>query len=121
MGCGVVVFYLGGDGSGRIQSLLLAVALMIIGAQTVFMGLQADMIAQNRKLLEDIQYRVAQGGLRAAGRAGPAAGHGQQRPRRPAGRKMSKGRKRWYENYGCRNRLCRFVRLRCCLAPHHNG
>ena len=58
IGLRFVVFYLGGDGSGRIQSLLLAVALMIIGAQTIFMGLQADMIAQNRKLLEDIQYRV---------------------------------------------------------------
>ena len=53
-----VMFFFAGEGSGRIQSLLLSVALMIIGVQTIFMGLQADMIGQNRKLLEDIQYRV---------------------------------------------------------------
>lgn len=53
-----VIFFFAGEGSGRIQSLLLSVALMIIGVQTIFMGLQADMIGQNRKLLEDIQYRV---------------------------------------------------------------
>ncbi|MCQ2532324.1 MAG: glycosyltransferase family 2 protein [Saccharofermentans sp.] len=44
--------------SGHVQSLLLAVTFFIIGAQTFIMGLQADLIAANRKLLEDIQYRV---------------------------------------------------------------
>lgn len=47
-----------GQGNGHIQSLLLAVALLLLGAQTFFMGLQADLIARNRKLLEDIQFRI---------------------------------------------------------------
>lgn len=45
-------------GSGHIQSLILAAVLMMMGGQTFVMGLQADLIAANRKLLEDIQYRV---------------------------------------------------------------
>ena len=45
-------------GSGHVQSLILAAVLMMLGAQTFFMGLQADLIAANRKLLEDVQYRV---------------------------------------------------------------
>lgn len=43
---------------GHVQSLLLAVTFFIIGAQTFIMGLQADLISANRKILEDIQYRI---------------------------------------------------------------
>jgi glycosyltransferase involved in cell wall biosynthesis len=46
------------DSMGHIQSLLLAVALILIGVQTIVLGLQADLIAANRKILEDVQYRV---------------------------------------------------------------
>ncbi len=42
---------------GHVQSLILAAILMLMGAQTFFMGLQADLIAANRKMLEEIQYR----------------------------------------------------------------
>ncbi len=45
-------------GTGHVQSLLLAAVLAMMGTQTFMMGLQADLIAANRKLLEDIQYRV---------------------------------------------------------------
>ena len=31
---------------------------MLLGFMTLVMGMQADLIANNRKLLEDIQYRV---------------------------------------------------------------
>ena len=44
--------------SGHVQSLILAAVLMMMGTQTFIMGLQADLISANRKLLEDIQYRV---------------------------------------------------------------
>lgn len=44
--------------SGHIQSLILASALLMMGVQTILMGFQADVIAANRKILEDIQYRV---------------------------------------------------------------
>jgi len=46
------------NSGGHVQSLLLAVALILIGVQTIFLGLQADLIAANRKILEDVQYRV---------------------------------------------------------------
>ncbi len=53
------LFYVfNGDGNGHIQSLILAVALMIMGFQTIILGLQADLIASNRKILEDVQYRI---------------------------------------------------------------
>ncbi|MCR5790243.1 MAG: glycosyltransferase family 2 protein, partial [Lachnospiraceae bacterium] len=46
------------EGTGHVQSLILAAILMIMGFQSVLIGLQADIIAANRKLLEDIQYHV---------------------------------------------------------------
>lgn len=68
---GVVVFAIGvimgivqlhyvfsGVGGSHIQSLILTTVLLLLGAQTFFMGLQADMISKNRKILEDIQYRL---------------------------------------------------------------
>lgn len=45
-------------GAGHVQSLILACTLMIMGFMTFIIGLLADVIAANRKLLEDIQYRV---------------------------------------------------------------
>lgn len=53
-----LVFFVQGNGAGHVQSILLSVLLLILGFQTVITGLQADLIASNRKLLEDIQYRV---------------------------------------------------------------
>ena len=47
-----------GSGGGHIQSLILAAILIIIGFQTIVMGLLSDLIASNRKILEDVQYRV---------------------------------------------------------------
>lgn len=53
------LFYLfSGTSAGHVQSLILAAILMIIGFQTIVMGLLSDIIAANRKLLEDVQYRV---------------------------------------------------------------
>lgn len=43
---------------GHIQSLILAAIFTIVGAQTLFMGLHADLIAANRRMIEDVQYRV---------------------------------------------------------------
>lgn len=53
-----LVLYSQGNGRGHVQSLILSAVLLLLGFQTFFMGLQADLIAANRKLLEDIQYRV---------------------------------------------------------------
>ena len=47
-----------GDGSGHIQSLILTAILVMMGFQTITIGLLGDTISANRKLLEDVQYRV---------------------------------------------------------------
>lgn len=47
-----------GSASGHIQSLILCAALLMIGVQILITGVQADLISDNRKLLEDVQYRV---------------------------------------------------------------
>ncbi len=51
-------FYFTGYGSGHVQSLLLAAVFLIVGFQIMLMGLVADVISGNRKLLEDLLYRV---------------------------------------------------------------
>jgi len=51
-------FYLIGNGEGHIQSLILAAVLMIVGFQVGMIGLLADIISANRRLIEDILYRI---------------------------------------------------------------
>lgn len=58
IGVRFIILYLRGYGAGHIQSLILSSILLLIGFQTFILGLQADLIACNRKLLEDIQYHV---------------------------------------------------------------
>lgn len=58
LGIRFLIFYFKGLGGGHIQSLILAAVLLMIGWQTIMIGLQADLIAANRKLLQDIQFRV---------------------------------------------------------------
>ncbi|MCR5358136.1 MAG: glycosyltransferase family 2 protein [Lachnospiraceae bacterium] len=53
-----LVYFFMGSGNGHIQSLVFSSTLMLLGFMTFIIGLQADLIANNRKLLEDIQYRV---------------------------------------------------------------
>lgn len=54
----LIIFLTTGSGSGHIQSLILCAALLMIGVQILITGVQADLISDNRKLLEDVQYRV---------------------------------------------------------------
>lgn len=58
LGFRYIIFLLQGTGDGHVQSLILTAILLMIGFQTFIVGLLADIIASNRKLLEDIQYRV---------------------------------------------------------------
>ena len=58
IGLRFIVFYLKGHGDGNIQSLILSSMLIRVGVQSFIIGLQADIIAANRKILEDIQYKV---------------------------------------------------------------
>lgn len=60
VGIGVrfLIYFAQGAGTGHIQSLILASMMIILGVMTGIVGMQADIIAGNRKLLEDIQYHV---------------------------------------------------------------
>jgi hypothetical protein len=58
LGIRYVVFIIEGISGGHVQSLILASTLMMMGFMTGIIGLQADVIAANRKIMEDIQYHV---------------------------------------------------------------
>ena len=60
LGIGVrfLIFVARGAGSGHVQSLILACTLIIIGFLTFMIGLMADLISANRKILQDVQYHV---------------------------------------------------------------
>lgn len=58
IGVRFLYFYFTGNGMGHTQSLILAAMMIIIGFQTLVTGMQADIISANRKLLEDIQFRM---------------------------------------------------------------
>lgn len=58
LGIRYLVLLLSGTKGGHIQSLILAATLMMIGFQTIITGLLADIIAANRKILQDVQYRI---------------------------------------------------------------
>jgi glycosyltransferase involved in cell wall biosynthesis len=51
-------FWALGDIRGHLQSAILAVLLLILGFQTLQLAMMADLVASNRKLLEDLLYRV---------------------------------------------------------------
>ncbi|MCR4924368.1 MAG: glycosyltransferase family 2 protein [Lachnospiraceae bacterium] len=53
-----IIYFIQGNGTGHVQSLVFASTLIMLGFMTFIVGLQADVIANNRKLLEDIQFRV---------------------------------------------------------------
>ncbi len=56
-----LVFYFMGNGAGHVQSVIVAAVLLIVGFQTWLIGLVADLISFNRKILEEILYRVKRG------------------------------------------------------------
>ena len=58
LGIRFLIFFFMGSGDGHIQSLILSSMLIVLGGLIVVVGLQADIIAANRKILEDIQYKV---------------------------------------------------------------
>jgi glycosyltransferase involved in cell wall biosynthesis len=58
IGLRFLYFWVGGTGAGHIQSLILAAILSIVGFQVLILGLVADLLAANRRLIEDTLYRV---------------------------------------------------------------
>lgn len=58
LGIRFLYYYLIGRGVGHIQSLILAAILLIVGFQTMLIGLLADLIGANRKILEEVLYKL---------------------------------------------------------------
>jgi glycosyltransferase involved in cell wall biosynthesis len=58
IGIRFLTFFLAQQGAGHVQSLILATILLIVGVQIFILGLVADLMATNRRLLEDALYRV---------------------------------------------------------------
>ncbi len=58
VGIRFLVYYFSGNGTGHIQSLILASMLIIIAVLCGVIGLLADVISANRKLLEEIQFEL---------------------------------------------------------------
>src|SRR4029453_7621940 len=81
-------YYFVDRGIGHIQSLILAAVLMIVGFQVLLIGLLADVISANRKLLEDLVYRVRS--LELPRRSDPA-----DRPAAPAAPPAGVAARRW--------------------------
>jgi glycosyltransferase involved in cell wall biosynthesis len=51
-------FFVTKTSAGHIQSLILTAVLLILGGLLILMGLIADLISANRKLIEDVEYRL---------------------------------------------------------------
>lgn len=51
-------YFVTGDGDGHVQSLILSSILLGVGFQTILTAFLADLLAVNRRLMEDVQYRV---------------------------------------------------------------
>ncbi len=58
IGVRFLYFFFQGQGDGHIQSLILAAVLLGMGFQTMLVAFLSDLLAVNRKLLEDVQYRL---------------------------------------------------------------
>lgn len=56
-----IYLYAVGSGAGHVQSLVLGAALVLIGFQTMVVGMLADLISTNRRLIEEAVYRMRMG------------------------------------------------------------
>jgi glycosyltransferase involved in cell wall biosynthesis len=57
LGVRFLYFFFTGNGAGHLQSLILTAILLMMGFQTMLVAFLSDLLATNRKLLEDIRYR----------------------------------------------------------------
>lgn len=78
-----LILYMLGTTRAHVPSLVLAAILILIGVQLWTLGLVADIMAVNRKMLEDIQQRIRRselGGQSEWPAAGERRGTGDRRP-----------------------------------------
>ncbi len=62
--------------TGHVQSLILGAVLFVVGFQVALIGVAADLIAMNRRLLEETLYRVKRMEVEGRHRAGVPERHG---------------------------------------------
>ena len=58
LGVRYLTFLATGNGGGHVQSLILAALCIMLGAMSFMIGLVADLIATNRKLMEQVDFRL---------------------------------------------------------------
>ena len=58
LGLRFLYFFIIGQGQGHIQSVILTAVLLIVGFQVLLIGLLADLISFNRRIMEEILYRM---------------------------------------------------------------
>jgi hypothetical protein len=58
LGLRFLYYFLQGPETGKVQSLILAAILTIVGFQVGLIGLIAELVRLNRKVIEDTLYRV---------------------------------------------------------------
>jgi glycosyltransferase involved in cell wall biosynthesis len=73
LGLRFLCFQLLHRGTGNVQSLILAAILSIVGIQVCLIGLTADLVRMNRKILEDTLYKVRRMELESRSGAGGKA------------------------------------------------
>ena len=56
LGARFVYFLAVGQGQGHVQSLILAAVLLFVGFQLIVLGLLADLVSTNRKIIESVSY-----------------------------------------------------------------
>jgi len=58
LGIRYMYYYITGGGKGHVQSVILFSVLTVIGFATILIAFLADLLSVNRRLLEDVQYRL---------------------------------------------------------------
>jgi len=71
LGLRFVYYFVQGMGTGKVQSLILAAILTIVGFQICLIGLMADLVGLNRRMVEESLYRVRRMELNAGERRAP--------------------------------------------------
>ncbi|HRR26677.1 MAG TPA: glycosyltransferase family 2 protein, partial [Acidobacteriota bacterium] len=65
LGLRFVYYWMIGQGTGKVQSLILAAVLLLMGFQLAIAGLLSDLIATNRRILEELQVEARRNRLLA--------------------------------------------------------
>ena len=61
LGTRFLYYYMAGEGDGHIQSVILSGVLLGMGFQTILVAFLADLLAANRRLMEDMRYNLNKG------------------------------------------------------------